>query len=40
MGARVLSDAGLGLLDMLAEDVEHDGWGVEFDDWEGLTKDA
>lgn len=40
VGARVLSDVGLGLLDMLAKDVEHDGWGVEFDGWEGLAEDA
>ena len=40
VGARVFGDIFLSLLNVLAEDVEHDGWGVEFDGWEGLTKDA
>lgn len=40
VGARVLSDVDLGLLDMLTKDVEHDGWSVEFDGWEGLAEDA
>ena len=40
MGARVFGDIFLGLLNVLTEDVEHDGWGMEFDGWERLPEDA
>lgn len=40
VSARVFCDVGLSLFHVLAEDVEHNGWGMEVYRWQGLTENA